>query len=265
LKYCLIAGGISMILFFFFGKGESVIAPEEAARLLAETADPKGLPMLIPGLIVFVMAISGFHFLAVMNIGIASALVIGPLTGVFPLEHVLNVSSEGSVAGSALDGILSMVPIAVLALLLVSANGLMEAGGFLGWLMAWLNRTIARSIRGAEAAIVSLISMTNIFVPINTIAMVTVGPMVNKIRKRHQIHPYRSANLLDTISCSFPTLLPYESSLVAAAAIQRQLTARYDFAVVVPWTQEAPFIFYGIVLFIVMVISVITGFGRERG
>ena len=206
-KYCLIAGGISILLFLLFGRGESAIAPEEAGRLLAETADSKGLPMLIPGFIVFITAISGFHFLAALNIGIASALIIGPMTGVYPLEQVFHITSQGSVAGSALDGALSMLPIAILALLLVTANGLMEAGGFLGRLMDWLNRTVARSVRGAETAIVSPISLTNIFVPVNTIAMVTVGPLANKIRKRHQIHPYRSDNLLDTISCSFPMLL----------------------------------------------------------
>ncbi|MEA2062635.1 MAG: Na+/H+ antiporter NhaC family protein [Gemmatimonadota bacterium] len=265
LKYCLIAGGISIILFLIFSGGESAIAPQEAGRLLAETANPAGLPMLIPGLIVFIAAINGLHFLAALNLGIASALIIGPLTGVFPLAQVFHITAEGSVAGSALDGALSMLPIAILALLLVTANGLMEAGGFLSWLMDWLDRTVARSVRGAEAAIVALISLTNIFVPVNTIAMVTVGPLANKLRKRHGIHPYRSANLLDTISCSFPTLLPYESSLVAAAAIQRELATHYDFVVVVPWVQEAPYIFYGIVLFPVMIIAVITGFGRKKG
>jgi len=265
LKYCLIAGGISIVLYLLFGSGESTIAPHEADRLLAETASPRGLPMLIPGLIVFLTAISGFHFLTALNIGIASALIIGPLAGVFPLGQVFHITPEGSVAGSALDGALSMLPIAILALLLVTANGIMEAGGFLGWLMDWLNRTVARSRRGAETAIVSLISLSNIFVPVNTIAMVTVGPLANKIRKRNNIHPYRSANLLDTISCSFPMLLPYESSLVAAAAIQRELAVRYDFAVVVPWAEKAPYIFYGSVLFIVMVTAVITGFGRKKG
>jgi len=83
----------------------------------------------------------------------------------------------------ATDGALAMVPISTLTLLLVTANGLMEAGGFLQHLPAWLNRTVARSVHGAETAIIAMISLANFFVPVNTIAMVTVGPLANKIRK----------------------------------------------------------------------------------
>ena len=60
-------------------------------------------------------------------------------------------------------------------------------------------------------------------------------------------------------------VLKRAGSLVAAAAIQRELAVRYDFAVVVPWAEKAPYIFYGSVLFIVMVTAVITGFGRKKG
>jgi len=53
--------------------------------------------------------------------------------------------------------------------------------------------------------------------------------------------------------------------MAAAGAIQREPAKRYAFAVVLPWYEEAPYVFYGIVLFPLMVIAVITGFGRKRG
>ena len=132
-------------------------------------------------------------------------------------------------------------------------------------MMGWFNRTMARTARGTEAAIVTLISIANFFVPVNTVAMVTVGPLANRLRKNHDIHPYRSANLLDTISCSFPFLLPYAAVIVAANSIQRELVQKYAFAVVLPWTAEIPYIFYGIVLFPLMIFAVVTGWGRKRG
>jgi len=265
LKYSLIAGGISAVLFYFLGGGNSVISAGEANRLLAETADPSALPMLIPAVIVFVAAVSGLHFLAALNLGIASAVIVGPLIGVFPLERIFHITAEGSVAGSAVDGAIAMLPVSVLTLLLVTANGLTESGGFLKRLLEWLHRTAARSVRGTESAIVALISLANIFVPVNTIAMVTVGPLAAKLRKIHNIHPYRVANLLDTVSCSFPFLLPYAAVIVAAGAIQKELAGRYAFTVVLPWVQEAPYVFYGIVMFPLMIVAVITGFGRKKG
>lgn len=265
LKYVLIAAAISALLFLTFGGGGSALSPAEAERLLAATADPTGLPMLIPAAIVFIVAVSGFHFLAALTAGIAAAIVIGPLFGVFPLERVFHFTTDGSVAGSAVGGAVALLPTAVLTLLLVTAIGIMEAGGFLEKFIAWLERTIAHTVRGAELAIIALITFTNLCVSVNTVAMITAGPLANILRKRHKIHPYRSANLLDTISCSFPYILPYSATIVAANAIQREVAERYAFAEILPWAQEASFFFYGIVLFPLMIIAVITGFGHRQG
>jgi len=265
LKYSLTAGIITGTLFFFLGGGGSVIDPAEADKLLIETASPEALPMLIPALIVIGVALRGYHFFAALNLGIVSALIIGPLTGILPLERIFYVTSDGSLAGSVMSGIMAMLPISILILLIITANEVTEAGGFYERLLAWLDRVVVGSVRRAESATIILISLVCLCLPGNTSAMVTVGPLANKIRKRHEIHPYRSANLLDTIACSFPYMLPYAAVIIAAKAIQSELVAKYDFVVVTSWWETAPFVFYGIVLFPLMIISVITGFGRKKG
>jgi Na+/H+ antiporter NhaC len=265
LKYSLLAAGLSALLFFSFGGGQSSMNPAEAERLLSETADPKGLPMLIPAVVVFMIAMSGGHFLVAITAGIVTAAILGPLVGVFPVSNLFHVTPEGGVAGSLVGGAMGLVPTAVLTLLLIAAIGLMTEGGFLNALMAWLDRTLARTLRGAEGTIIALISIANLCVSVNTVAMITVGPLANTLRKRHGIHPYRVANLLDTISCSFPYMMPHAAVITAAAAIQQQVAQRYDFVHVVPWAQEAPYIFYGWTLFPIMVLAVITGYGRRTG
>ena len=242
-----------------------MIDPAEADKLLIETASPEALPMLIPALIVIGVALRGYHFFAALNLGIVSALIIGPLTGILPLERIFYVTSDGSLAGSVMSGIMAMLPISILILLIITANEVTEAGGFYERLLAWLARVVVGSVRRAESATIILISLVCLCLPGNTSAMVTVGPLANKIRKRHEIHPYRSANLLDTIACSFPYMLPYAAVIIAAKAIQSELVAKYDFVVVTSWWETAPFVFYGIVLFPLMIISVITGFGRKKG
>jgi Na+/H+ antiporter NhaC len=135
-------------------------------------------------------------------------------------------------------------------------------------MMDWLDRKFARTRRGAEGSIVALTSFSNLCVSINTVAMITVGPLINELRKRHRIHPHRSANLMDAISCSFPSLLPYSASIPAAAAIHRQLNEQAQYSEIVPvltWVQEAPYIFYGMTLFVVMIGAVLTGWGRKTG
>ena len=265
LKYVLIAASLSILLFYIFGGGKTSINPAEAQKLMAETANPKGLPMLIPALVVFTVSLSGGHFLVALTAGILCASVLGPLLGVFPASNLFHITAEGGVAGSIVGGAMGLVPTAILTLLLVTAIGLMKEGGFLDSMMAFLDRTCAKTPRGAEGTIIALISVANLCVSVNTVAMITIGPLANVLRKRHAIHPYRVANLLDTVSCSFPYMMPHAAALTAATAIQIQVAQRYDFVRVVPWAQEAPYIFYGWTLFPIMVLAVITGFGRRTG
>jgi Na+/H+ antiporter NhaC len=266
LKYSLLAGGVAAILFYVFGGGgQQSTDNAQALALLAETADPSALPMLIPAALVFVFAVSGFHFLAALNIGILAALIVGPLFGVFPLEQVFHITAEGSVAGSAVKGAMAMLPVSVLTLLLVTANGLTEAGGFLDRVLQALQNGVARTVRGTETAIAVLISLANLFVPVNTIAMVAVGPLAARLGRRHKLHPYRVANLLDTLSCSFPFMLPYAAVIVAAMAIHRELAVKFSFVPVLDWAEMVPYIFYSMALFVVMTAAVITGYGRRQG
>lgn len=265
LKYVLIAAGLSAGLFLIFGGGAVSMETDEAERLLAETADPGGLPMLIPAAVVFVVAISGGNFLVALTAGIVCAAGLGPALGVFSAGDLFHVTPEGGVDGSIVSGAMGLVPTAVLILLLVAAIGIMRAGGFLEAMMAWLDRTWAKTVRGAEGTVVALISLANLCVSVNTVAIITIGPLANTLRKRHNLHGYRVANLMDTVSCSFPYMLPHAAVVTAAAAIQRQAALRYDFVEVIPWAQEAPYIFYGMTLFPIMVLAVITGYGRKHG
>ncbi|MCI0693622.1 Na+/H+ antiporter NhaC family protein [candidate division KSB1 bacterium] len=264
LKYVLIAAGISCVLFFIFGAGNTALSASEAQQLLAETADPRGLPMLIPAAIVFLVAFSGRHFLGALTAGIASAMIVGPVAGVFSLHEVFNITGN-SVAGSAVSGAMSLVPISILTLLLVTAIGIMQASSFLERHITWLQATIAKSVTGTELAIVALISLTNICVSVNTVAMIAAGPLVNVLRKRFGLSPYRSANLMDAISCSFPYLLPYAATTVAAVAIQQEVAKRYGFVEILSYDQFAPFAFYCVLLFPLMIVAAVTGFGRKKG
>ncbi len=265
LKYSLIAGIITSVLFFIHEDSALTIHTQDAYKLLSEIADPSGLPMLIPGIIVLLSMMFGCHFFLAINLGILSTLVIGSFTGAFPLERMIQFSEEGSVGGSMVDGILSILPIIILAMLLITINKLMECGGFFIRLLDLLERYVVKSMRGAEIAIVVLVSIANLCVPGNTTAMITIGPLVNNLRKRHGIHPYRSANLMDTISCSFPYMLPYSAIIILTIALQKELLIRYDFIVVLSWADIWPHVYYGIVLLPLMILAVITGFGRKKG
>lgn len=265
LKYVAITVLIAGTLFVQLGGSSTTIDAATSEAILAETADPKGLPMLIPAILVFVVAVSGGHFLAALTVGVVAAVIIGPLAGVFPISDVFRITDDGKVAGSAVEGALSLMTTSILTLLLVTAIGIMAAGGFLEKLLRGIRSFVGTSAQRAEWAIFGLISFTNVSVSVNTVAMITTGPPANEIRKTVGLQSYRVANILDTISCSFPYILPYATASVAAVAIQTQVAAKYPAVPVVPWEQFVPFYFYGHVLLGVMMLSILTGFGRRQG
>jgi Na+/H+ antiporter NhaC len=178
---------------------------------------------------------------------------------------VASISDTGTVEGALVTGAMGLVPTAILTLLLVTSIGLMEESGLMAAIMQWLERKMAATVRGAEGAIVALITFTNLSVSVNTVAMITAGPLANEIRKKHNVHPHRSANLLDTVSCSFPYLLPYSAITPAVLATQQLVQERYAFVESVSWQQYAPYAIYCLALFPLMIGAVITGFGRKHG
>ena len=267
LKYVLVAGGIAAVLFYAYGEGSAAAADDESvSKIVAKVSEqggPTRLFMLIPPIVVVGVALSGRHFLAALTAGIITAAILGPILN---RELVLfTITESGDVSGAMVSGAMGLVPTAILTLLLVTAIGLMSESGTLDAVLNWLEKHVARTARGAEAAIVALISLANLCVSVNTVAMITAGPLANELRKRHGIDAYRSANLLDTISCSFPYILPYSAIIPAAIATQHEVTKNYPNVVVTDWIEMAPYAFYTIVLFIVMLLSVLTGYGRKSG
>ena len=265
LKYVLLCAGLCVVGFLLVGSGSPDAADFDADTIIAETANAKGLPMLVPPLLVFIVAVAGYHFLAALAVGILSACVIGMLFGIFPASAIFSIGEGGTTEGALISGAMGLVPTSILTLLLVTAIGILAESGFVDALMRWLERSLAKTVSGAEAAIIALVSLTNLAVSVNTVAMITAGPLVNEMRKRHNIHPYRSANLMDTVSCSFPYLLPYSAVTLTAIATQQQAAQKYEFVNVIPWEQYAPYTLYCVALFPIMVLSVITGFGRKSG
>lgn len=264
LRYALSAGGVAALLFLIMGGGGTTLSPEQAAEVVARVAQPAALVMLFPAAAVFALALSGRPFLLSLSAGILLAIATGWITGVLPFSSVLRFGEDGAVAGALASGAGGMIEISMLALLLVTNIGIFEAGGANQRVMDWLDRSLAKSKRGAELAIIALISLLNLCVSVNTVAMITAGPLVNDFRKRHGIGRYRAANLLDTISCTFPYALPYAATTVAALVLQRSLAEADPAIPVTSWLEMVTHFYYAWTLFPLMLLAAITGWGRGK-
>lgn len=172
-------------------------------------ADDFDLYKVLPYLLIILSALAGLNVILVLTVGIVSAGLVGLLDGTFDLLALLTSVHKGM--GWMQD--LSMIAVTIGGIV-----GLMHAYGGIAWLIKVLTQRI-NSRRGAEFSIATLVSVLDLSVANNTIAIVTAGPIAKDLNDQYGVDPRRTASLLDVFSCAFQGMVPYSAQLLSAAAI----------------------------------------------
>lgn len=262
-RYALAAGLPSLVVFTIVGGGDGVVDATRAEQILAETASPEGLVLLIPFALVIFLALRGQHILVTLTWGILSAIGLEFAFGLVTADQILSFDTTNKLVGGALvDGIVGYLAMAILVLLIVAGGHIMSRGGAMSALVDHLARIAGRSVARAEVAIWSIVASLNVFITINTAAEITAAPVVSQLGRRFQLHPYRRANFLDAVTSALGYIFPWGGGVLIGYQTIRNLQDSYDFIVVVSPTQVWPFVLHGWLLAAVMLMAAITGFGR---
>lgn len=175
---------------------------------------PTNIPIVdfwkvVPYLVVLVTAICGLNVMAVLTLGIVLTGVIGLANGSYDLFGWFQAMG---------DGIIGMGELIIITLL---AGGLLEIikhNGGIDYIIELLTRHI-HGKRGAELSIGALVSVVDVCTANNTVAIITVGGIVRKIREKYQLDPRKCASLLDTFSCFTQGIIPYGAQMLMAAGL----------------------------------------------
>ncbi|SEA02437.1 Na+/H+ antiporter NhaC [Thalassobacillus cyri] len=262
-KYSVTAAIPTLILFIIFGGGGSG-GNETALNNLQSQVGPNGLWMLIPFILVLYLALSGHHLLTSLTWGIVASVVFIFLTGT-SLTKVLHVyrneSGEAVIEGALMSGIGGYFNMAILILFILAAAHLMEVAGTMETIKNFFLNIINNVVRRAELSIFAIVAFLNVFITINTAAEIAAAPFVRKIGKEMNIHSYRRANFLDTVSSSLGYIFPWSGGVLLAWATIKGAAEEYDFLPVVSPTEVFPYVFQGWGLLIVMLVAALTGWG----
>ncbi len=269
LKYSLVAGSISFVLFWIFGGGGAAgagaagaaAAGRGAAEILAGNMNRVSLVMLIPVGVMLAAAIKTRNIYKAITVGIVLGTVTGLAFGILSFGDIISVV-DGTPAGFLTDGIGSMMATVTLVLSVYGIMGVLAGAGALERITnAILGSKMGRTVRGAEIAMMLGISLTTLlFGGVTSASMTTFGKVQNEIGKRVGLHPYRRANLLDGFANAIVLVVPFLSVFVFLGAL---LTKGYDFVEPLSLIQVSGGMFYCVVLFLVLLFSVITGWGRQ--
>jgi Na+/H+ antiporter NhaC len=262
--YAVTAAVPALVLFVALGGGAGSVDRELAERMLAESASPAGLVLLVPFALVILLALRGHHILVTLSWGIALAVGLALSLGLAEPGQILFLDPERDLVGGALvDGVAGYVSLSVLVLLIVSGGHIMRLGGGLEAIVSGLGRLARSSVARAEVAIWSIVFSLNVFITINTAAEITAAPVVSQLGRRFRLHPYRRANMLDAVTSALGYIFPWGGGVLVGYQTIRNLQESYDFVVVVAPTQVWSHVLHGWFLALVMLIAAVTGLGRR--
>ena len=198
---------------------------------------------LLPYLSVIVLALFGMDVTLVLVLGLLLNAVVGFSTG--SLDWFSWLGSMG-------QGIAGMGDLIIVTLLAGGMLGIIRYNGGLDFIMRSVVKR-ARGRKGAELSIGLLTALANLCTANNTIAIITVGGIVNDISEKFDIPKRRAASLMDTFSCFVQGIIPYGAQLLMAAGLTGLAT-----------TQIIPYLYYPFAVGICVIISILFSNNLKR-
>ena len=236
IKIALPAGIITLILLLIFGAPESMPAQKDLSYEIIK---------IIPYIFVLISALMGLNVFLVLTGGIAFSGFILLLDNGFDLLALSQTMWEGFTG---------MFEIFLLSMLIGGLSNMVSKEGGINWIIEKIKK-IARGEKSGEFGIAMLVSLLDIAVANNTVAIIISGPIAKKMCNEYKIDPRRSASLLDVFSCVFQGIVPYAAQVLIAASFSKGKVAPF---------QIMPYFWYQFILGIVAIISIYIPFAKAK-
>ena len=236
IKIALPAGIITLIFLLIFGAPESMPAQKDLSYEIIK---------IIPYIFVLISALMGLNVFLVLTGGIAFSGFILLLDNGFDLLALSQTMWEGFTG---------MFEIFLLSMLIGGLSNMVSKEGGINWIIEKIKK-IARGEKSGEFGIAMLVSLLDIAVANNTVAIIISGPIAKKMCNEYKIDPRRSASLLDAFSCVFQGIVPYAAQVLIAASFSKGKVAPF---------QIMPYFWYQFILGIVAIISIYIPFAKAK-
>lgn len=227
-KIAIPAAILTIIFLLLFG------APEVTTSSTDLTYD---LLSIIPYLFVLIVALMGVNVFVVLTgaIGLSSALLLLRGSSIIDISQII------------WEGFTGMFEIFLLSMLIGGLSKMVAEEGGINWIISKI-KIFARNESTSELGIGALVSLADICVANNTVAIIISGPIAKKMSREFGIDPRRSASLLDTFSCVFQGIIPYSAQVLIAAGFTEGAIAPFELV---------PFFWYQFILGIFALISIL--------
>lgn len=213
-------------------------APQVAAAV--EIGDYNILKVL-PYAVVLVIALLGVNVFVALTVGIILSGVIGIATG------MLNFLTLGQ---QIFNGMAGMIDVFLTSLFIGGLAEMVKKAGGLQFLIDGIQKMITGK-KSAELGIAALVSVTDLAVANNTVAIIIDGPIAREISSEYKVDPRRSASILDIFSCVLQGAIPYGAQMLLMGTLAEGTVYAL---------QIIPLLWYQMLLAVFAVISVFVPF-----
>lgn len=260
MKYALPAAAAALLAYAILGGASSATSGTGGA---VEALDLRGLWMAAAPAASIAMLLRRRHLVESLLAGSAMGVVVGVASGAFGPGSLLYIDHDAFIArGLILEGMERGVGVSVFTILLMGLVSGVERSGVVN---DWMRRFRARSPspRRAEWWIFGVVSGAVVLTTHSVVAILSVGDMAKDVGESAKVSAYRRANILDMTVCTYPFLLPFFVPTILAASTT---VAGADFGLprVSPLT-VGMLNFQSWGLLIMLMVAIVTGFGRSEG
>ncbi|MEG2256156.1 MAG: Na+/H+ antiporter NhaC family protein [Cetobacterium somerae] len=186
---------LTLLLLIVFGKPE--IAPETGVYAF-------NIVKVLPYIFVLTLSLIGINVFVVLTAGIVLSGAIGLFYGDFTW---LGYAKE------IYNGFTGMTEIFLLSLLTGGLASLVTKAGGVDWIMSTIEKRI-KGVKSAQMGMALLVTLTDMAVANNTVAIIINGPIAKKISDRYGVDPKKSASVLDIFSCIAQGAIPYGAQML---------------------------------------------------
>lgn len=259
--YAIPAFLIAAVLYLLLGSGDggSMSGPE----IISEYRHAPGLAMLLPISIVIGFAVTGHSLIQSLTYGIVAGAITGLGAGLLTPADFFAID-DGNVSGILLEGVSGMFAVVLMIMVLMSTFALMRHYGLMEIIIGRLKRLFGRSPRTAELAMFGVAWALN-FILLGSTGRISViaGPINDELGAMQRIHPYRRANVTDAIVSTFSYFVPWHLWPLVILSVIEPLAQTYQFIAVPAPSDFLLTTFYPVVIWVVMLAAVLTGWGRS--
>lgn len=256
MRYSLPAAAGALVLFLLFSR---TVDSNAAIPAEAGAANPVSLVMLVVPAVIIVLCLMKKHLITALSWGILAGMAVGLLCGIYTVDKLIAFPGGFAVSGAVIDAITGTAGTVAMLIAVFALLGVVECSGLFEDVGVFLTR-FARSERSAETAIVLSAGILSMVTGVISVAIVALGDLVNEIGEKAGIDRYRRANLLDCTGCVFCFLAPWTVHCVIPAQQSAQFGEGFAVA-----PASIPFVnFYSICMLVMLVVSVVTGYGRKQ-